>query len=44
MNPANSEYVLSGGGLMSLAIRTDMTRAYTAKIPDMTIGMSDCPG
>jgi hypothetical protein len=27
MNPAYSEYVLFGGGLMSLAMRTEMTRA-----------------
>lgn len=27
MNPANSEYSFSGGGLMSLAMRTEMTSA-----------------
>lgn len=27
---------------MSLAMRTDMTSAYTAKIPDITTGIKHC--
>lgn len=38
---SNNEY-LFGGGFTSPAIKTEMTREYTAMIPAMTTGISDC--
>lgn len=42
MQPLNKLYDCPGGGFMFPAINTATTRAYTAIIPDMTTGMSDC--
>ena len=38
---SNNEY-LAGGGFTSPAIKTEMTREYTAMIPAITTGISDC--